>query len=177
MPNLPKVKLGSPWLVPFNGSLPSALMYNFLETSGECWCYRANTKRILHSLTIPKRYLAPYFSLTTQKSVPEIFPLFLPSKAPANSNLCDYFCHYNLLLCSIFNYLKLHGWSAAGYMSFSNKGLFFEEPELGAFVAHMLGNVTLCFCGSLRTLRVALFLFKAEFCLQITFQHPSSGFS
>lgn len=34
-----------------------------------------------------------------------------------------------------------------------------------------------CFYGSLRILGVTLFLFKGEFCLQITFQHPSSGFS
>lgn len=58
-------------------------------------------------------------------------------------------------------------------MSFSNKGLFFEKLGIGFFsrtIAHTVKNVTLCFYGSLMILGVTFFLFKGEFCLQMTFQ-------
>lgn len=63
--NSPSIKLHSPWLVLLNGSLPSVLVYNFLKTTRERWCYRANIKLALQLLTNPKRYL-----------VPETFPSF-----------------------------------------------------------------------------------------------------
>lgn len=40
----------------------------------------------------------------------------------------------------------------------------------------MVENVTLCSYGSVRVLGVTFFLFKGEFCLQMTFQHPTVNF-
>lgn len=71
---MPDVELLSPWLVLFNGRLPSVLAHNFLEMRVD----RANIKLALHLLSTPKRYLVPYFSLSSQKSVPDNSSCNLP---------------------------------------------------------------------------------------------------